>query len=159
MKKIINFTGNKIAEKRYRELADKAPNSGFCQLDLSLPIDNSTFLMTVRNPVSNLGVAIALLTGSLLSISPADAGVLTVDGDITNGVNTLTVAGVGGTTISGVVGIDGGAGGLTKTDAGVLTLSGLNLYQGATAINGGTVSISAASVGSRAPMPRRRVVH
>ncbi|MEY3328325.1 MAG: hypothetical protein RLZZ115_1206, partial [Cyanobacteriota bacterium] len=78
MNKIINVSGNKVSEKRYRELADKIQNPDFCQLASSLPIVNRPFIMTVRNPVSSLGVAIALLTGSLLSISPAEAGVLTV---------------------------------------------------------------------------------
>ena len=70
MKKIINFSGNKIAEKRCGELADKAQNPA---------VANSPFDIIDRNSVSNLGVAIALLTGSLLSAGIAQAaGVLTV---------------------------------------------------------------------------------
>jgi FtsP/CotA-like multicopper oxidase with cupredoxin domain len=78
MNKIINVSGNKVSEKRGRELTDKVENLDFCQLASILPIVNSLFIITVRNPASSLGVAIALLTGSLLSISPAKAGVLTV---------------------------------------------------------------------------------
>ena len=67
-----------------------------------------------------------------------DAGVLTVDGNIINGANTLTVTGAGATTISGTIG--NGSGGLTKTGAGTLTLSAANTYTGLTSVTGGTLA-------------------
>jgi len=97
------------------------------------------------------------INGGILSISNDvnlgdPASVLSFDGGTlltTAGINTLrlvTINAGGGTidtngfnsTFSGVM---SGVGGLTKQGAGILTLTGLNTYQGGTAINGGTLSI------------------
>ena len=61
-------------------------------------------------------------------------------GAITLGSGTLTSGGNGAsTTYSGAI---SGTGGLTKTGAGVLTLSGANTYAGVTTVNGGTLRAS-----------------
>ena len=56
--------------------------------------------------------------------------------------STGTVDVASGTTLT-YGGIAAGAGGLTKTDTGTLTLSGASTYSGATTINGGILQISA----------------
>lgn len=67
------------------------------------------------------------------------AGSLTIGGTIANGGNLLTITGAGATTLNGVI---SGAGGLTKQDAGTLTLGAANTYTGATTINAGTVNVN-----------------
>lgn len=60
---------------------------------------------------------------------------------------TLTIAGTGNTVISGVIanGSTSTASGITKSGAGILTLSGNNTYAGDTNINGGTLRLGAAN--------------
>ena len=60
-------------------------------------------------------------------------------GTVTNGGFLLTVGGSGGTAISSII---SGNGGLTKTDAGSLTLTGLNTYKGVTTVSGGTLAVT-----------------
>ena len=71
MNNITNFIGVEAVENRCPVRVD--------EVAVNLAVINSPFVMTVKNSASNLGVAIALLAGSLLSISFAeDAGALTV---------------------------------------------------------------------------------
>jgi fibronectin-binding autotransporter adhesin len=80
----------------------------------------------------------------------SDAGTLTTSGTIKSSNTTtrnLTVGGAGNLVMSGVIGdpaATNNVGTLTKSDAGVLTLSSAtgNVYTGATAVNGGTLLIS-----------------
>ncbi len=85
--------------------------------------------------------------GNIVIVGDVTIGALHFqNGNYTLTGGEITIAGVDGAieadvdaTIESV--IEGG-GGLTKTGAGKLTLSGLNTYSGKTTINGGTVSIS-----------------
>ena len=90
-------------------------------------IDNeSSSAQTIDNNLT-LGAAQSFLAAS---------GNLTFGGTIDNGGFALGVGGAFNTTINGVI---SGAGGLTKTGAGSLTLSGANDYSGGTTISAGTV--------------------
>jgi autotransporter-associated beta strand protein len=80
----------------------------------------------------------ATIAGSLVNTT------LTVSGGITGAEKTLTVGGVGNTTISGTIATT--TGGLTKTGTGILTLSGgSNSYAGVTRISNGILSLTHAS--------------
>jgi fibronectin-binding autotransporter adhesin len=89
---------------------------------------------------NNLGVATGSIVFSNNSTLRYGAGFASA--------RSLTLNGVGGTLdtngnaaqLSGVI---GGAGALTKTAAGVLTLTGANTYAGGTVINGGALQVSA----------------
>ncbi|MFO1490067.1 MAG: autotransporter-associated beta strand repeat-containing protein [Kiritimatiellia bacterium] len=72
-------------------------------------------------------------------------------GAVTLGGNRQVTVTAGTLTVGGVV---GGGFGLTKSGAGKLTLSGVNAYSGATAINAGTLEIAGAGqLGSGAYAP------
>ena len=73
------------------------------------------------------------------------ASLLTVNGNITNAANTLTVAGLGNTTLSGSI---SGSAGLTKTGIGVLTLNGtaVNTFTGGLNVNGGSLTLDFANL-------------
>ena len=90
-------------------------------------------------------VTLANNAGATLNLANSEtignlSGGGTTGGNVTLGANTLTVNESGTTTYSGVV---GGTGGLTKAGTGTLTMSGANTYTGATAINAGTLAVTA----------------
>jgi fibronectin-binding autotransporter adhesin len=64
-------------------------------------------------------------------------------GGVLTGGGLFTIGGAGNTSITSIIG--GGAGGLAKTGAGTLSLSGANTYAGPTTVSGGVVQISAAA--------------
>lgn len=80
----------------------------------------------------------AITLGSASRIDSA-SGILTLTGGITGG-HALTVGGAGSTQINGII---GGGGALTKEGNGTLTLNAANTYNGVTAINAGTLALSA----------------
>ncbi|NBV52685.1 MAG: hypothetical protein EBR83_04010, partial [Verrucomicrobia bacterium] len=76
----------------------------------------------------------------------SDAGTLTLSGNVTAGVRTLTIAGASNTSVTGVMS-GGMAAALVKNGAGTLTLAGSStLFNGATTINAGSVAIGAVDV-------------
>lgn len=93
----------------------------------------------------------AVTLGSAASIVAATGSQLTISGGITGTNTTLTLGSIdtGTITLSGP--ITTGTGGLTKSGAGVATLSGANTYTGITTISGGTLRIAnAAALGTTA---------
>ena len=88
---------------------------------------------TVSNNVSLFGATTFSATSNSLTFA----------GDVTNGGSLLTVAGSNNTAISGVI---SGAGGLAKTGAGTLTISGANNYSGGTLVSAGALSGNSSSI-------------
>ena len=91
--------------------------------------------------ISNASSAAQIISNNL-SLSgnaaiTAQGGNVTLAGNLTNGGHTVTVGGAANATIGGVI---SGAGALTKTGAGSLTLANANTYTGATTISAGTVT-------------------
>jgi autotransporter-associated beta strand protein len=109
--------------------------------------DTATFNSASANTTISLGAGVTIQT-LLYDTSSATANhTLTLAGAISGssgaGVKTLTIGGVGRTTVSGL--ISDGSGGslrLTKTGTGILTLSGANTFTGKTTLSGGTLSIN-----------------
>jgi fibronectin-binding autotransporter adhesin len=100
--------------------------------------------ITANNTTGTNSFGLNLTLGAAAAItSTTAAATLSVTGTINNGGFLLTVGGAGATTSSGVV---SGAGGLTKTGAGTLTLSGTNTFGGASMVvnvSGGVLSVAA----------------
>ena len=93
--------------------------------------------VTINSPVT---------IGAPQTWATAAGKTLTVNGNVSTVVSTLTVAGSGGTVINGVVG-NGGAmlgtgGGLTMQGPGTLYLTSSNTYSGATTVSGGLLDLS-----------------
>jgi autotransporter-associated beta strand protein len=100
----------------------------------ALGVDNeSTATQTINNNLT-LGAAQTFLAAN---------GDLIFGGTVSNAGFLLTVAGANDTAINGAI---SGAGGLTKTGAGSLTLAGANTYAGGTTVNAGTLVGSTTSL-------------
>ena len=105
----------------------------------------------VNNSSSNQTVATGLTLSAPQTFNAA-SGNLIVSGAITNGGNTLTIAGAKNTTLSGAI---AGLGGLTMGGTGTTTLSAVSTFSGNTLVSSGTLLIagygntnSAVTVGS-----------
>ena len=70
MNKSIHFSDRENAEKRNREVSDPVRRPGFNQAN---SINGSTVVLTFSKPASSLALAIAVLSGCLLSAAPVHA--------------------------------------------------------------------------------------
>ncbi len=82
-------------------------------------------------------------SGTLTIAASKTIDSMTGSGGTTLGANTLTIGDANNTTCT-YTGVASGTGGITKAGTGTLTLSGVNIYTGATTINAGILEISAA---------------
>ncbi|HVU33753.1 MAG TPA: autotransporter-associated beta strand repeat-containing protein [Opitutaceae bacterium] len=80
------------------------------------------------------------LTLASASRVQSDAGMFTLGGTVALGTNALTIGGAANTTITGSV---TGTGGITKVDAGSLTLAGTTGMTGRLTVNAGTATLAA----------------
>jgi autotransporter-associated beta strand protein len=90
---------------------------------------------------ANFGGSVVLTTDATVS-SNFSAGTLNLSGTVTGSGRTLTVTGVG---LSSIASLNTGNGGLIKTGTGTLTLAGANSFTGTTDLRNGTVSLGHAS--------------
>ncbi len=109
-------------------------NSSYLTLSAGGVTNNSSLTQTLNVPV-------ALSAAQTLN---AAAGPLTLNQNVTNGGNLLTLTDGGFS--SAVNGSISGGGGLTKTGTGTLTLGGANNYTGTTTVNSGIVTVNGTGV-------------
>ncbi len=108
----------------------------------TLNVSSGGTLRVFTPSISNMAEITVSAGGTLdLTGSGGAIGSLAGDGSVTLNANTLTTGGNNATTsFSGGI---SGTGGLTKTGTGMLTLSGLNTYTGATSLGAGTLRLGA----------------
>ncbi|OYV02874.1 MAG: hypothetical protein CFE26_21695, partial [Verrucomicrobiales bacterium VVV1] len=121
--------------------------------DISLLAGNSGYIgapAVVFSPPSGSGVP---ATGyAVINAGKVNGIVITNPGTYASGETpTVTLSGGGGSIASfttSALTTANTAGGLTKTGAGILTLSGANTYNGATTVNGGTLQLNGSAAGA-----------
>ena len=96
-------------------------------------------LGALRNLGGNNEWSGAVALGSGGASANSDAGTLTLSGGVSGNARPLTVDGGGDTVISAPIATTSGS--LTKEGTGILTLSAVNTYTGATIVNAGTLRV------------------
>jgi autotransporter-associated beta strand protein len=114
-------------------------NGGTLQTNIAAALPSTTGLTLANTAGAILALNNTAQTVASLSGGGATGGNITTGG--TSGI--LTVNQSSNTTYAGVM---SGTGGLTKTGAGTLALSGTNTYTGLTTITAGTLQLGAANV-------------
>src|SRR5439155_507698 len=105
--------------------------------------NNGAFGFNSAVTIANTAGAILDTAGFNNTIGSLSGGGAT-GGAVLLGANTLTVGGNNeSTSFGGVIGTAATAGVLTKVGTGTLTLTGSNIYTGATNINGGLINVTA----------------
>ncbi|MGA2620279.1 MAG: autotransporter-associated beta strand repeat-containing protein, partial [Thermoguttaceae bacterium] len=120
-------------------------NSGAMGIAAGAPSTNTLTIGGAGGITVNAGagpptISAPLAIGASQTWTNSSSSLLTVSGSVSNGGNTLTLAGSGNTTISGAIG--GGSGGVLAAGSGLVVLSGANTYTGGTTVSGGTLTLS-----------------
>ncbi|UWQ94560.1 autotransporter domain-containing protein [Rhodobacteraceae bacterium M385] len=105
----------------------------------STTITTGTFVVNGGNAIGDESDVSISGAGTLRVLSNETIDSLSGAGSVDLDASTLTIAGPGATSFSGVL---SGSGGLSLTNSGNLTLSGNNTYSGATTITGGTLAVT-----------------
>jgi autotransporter-associated beta strand protein len=109
--------------------------------------------LAVAGPITNKSantqvLALPITASVLLQFNAANAN-LVVNGSIDNGGNVLSVTGSSDTTLSGAI---SGAGAISKSGTGTLTISGNNSHGGGTTINAGALVVGHAKALGTGPL-------
>ena len=112
----------------------------------NLSVSAGAGAVTIGDTAASPTRQVIIRTGTL-SYTNNSSNLLTLAGAIqsrgTSGTTTVTITGTGNTLASGAVGGGGGATiALTKSGNGTLTLSGANIYSGATNVSVGTLNLT-----------------
>jgi len=116
-------------------------DGGDANSQLTFDITSTPAILTMAATFvdQNISVTKILLNDNITITNNSTAGSLLISSNINTNGYTITVAGAGNVTFSGVI---SGTGGITKTGTGTLTLSGANTFTGAVSINNGAISVA-----------------